>query len=33
VVSLVPGTGNDITVHGVTYHRRLENEMLSLYLK
>jgi 4-amino-4-deoxy-L-arabinose transferase-like glycosyltransferase len=33
VVSLVPGTGDNVTVHGVTYHRRLENEMLSLYLK
>ena len=33
VVSLVPETGDDIIVHGVTYHRRLKNEMLSLYLK
>ena len=33
VVSLVPAAGADLTVHGVTYHRRLENEMLSLYLK
>jgi 4-amino-4-deoxy-L-arabinose transferase-like glycosyltransferase len=33
VVSLVPATGDSITLHGATYHRRLKNEMLSLYLK
>jgi 4-amino-4-deoxy-L-arabinose transferase-like glycosyltransferase len=33
VVSLVPQSGESIVVHGVTYHRRLKNEMLLLYLK
>jgi 4-amino-4-deoxy-L-arabinose transferase-like glycosyltransferase len=33
VVSLVPETGDSLVLHGTTYHRRLKNEMLSLYLK
>jgi 4-amino-4-deoxy-L-arabinose transferase-like glycosyltransferase len=33
VVSLVPGTGDSIVLHGVTYHCWLKNELLLLYLK